>query len=65
MKKKKKGNWRARNQITQEVQADLRKKRIFINSKRPLKAVMPHCTDTCGGRLNNGFELNRVKEVLQ
>lgn len=64
MKKKKKGNWRARNQITQEVQAALRKKRIFINSKRPLRVKALFSTDTIGGRLNNLFNMEELKEVL-
>ncbi|BCS53330.1 hypothetical protein GSbR_21440 [Geobacter sp. SVR] len=34
---KKPVNWRVRNEITAEVQADLRKKGITINSKLPLK----------------------------
>lgn len=37
----KKQNWRSRNQITQEVQADLRKKGITIESKKVLKATFP------------------------
>lgn len=65
MKKKRKGNWRSRNQITQEVQADLRKKRIFINSKRPLTVKTHNACLAVGGRLNNFFDLKKIKEALK